>query len=49
MINMNKMSSEVYNISQKQMDVVEALKKASADLKEKMAELSEALALVKLL
>ncbi len=40
-------SSEVYNISQKQMDVVEALKKASADLKEKMAELSEALALFK--
>ena len=40
-------SSEVYNISQKQMDVVEALKKASTELKEKMAELEEALDLFK--
>lgn len=36
-------SSEVYNISQKQMEVVEALKRASEELKEKMAELEEAL------
>ena len=40
-------SGEVYNISQKQMDVVEALKKASTELKEKMAELEEALDLFK--
>ncbi len=40
-------SSEVYNISQKQMDVVEALKKASTELKEKMTELEEALDLFK--
>ena len=40
-------SSEVYNISQKQMDVVEALKKDSTELKEKMAELEEALDLFK--
>ncbi|HBA68755.1 MAG TPA: hypothetical protein DCZ40_05280 [Lachnospiraceae bacterium] len=36
-------SGEVYNISQKQMDVVEALKQASVELKKKMAELEEAL------
>lgn len=36
-------SGEVYNISQKQMDVVEALKTASTELKEKMAELEKAL------
>lgn len=36
-------SGEVYNISQKQMDVVESLKRASAELKAKMAELEGAL------
>lgn len=40
-------SGEVYNISQKQMDVVESLKLASAELKAKMAELEEALAAFK--
>ena len=40
-------SGEVFNISQKQMDVVESLKQASAELKEKMAELEGALAAFK--
>lgn len=40
-------SGEVYNISQKQMDVVESLKQASAELKAKMAELEGALAVFK--
>lgn len=40
-------SGEVYNISQKQMDVVESLKQASAELKAKMAELESALAAFK--
>lgn len=41
-------SGDVYNISREQMEVVESLKRASSDLKEKMIELENALAVFKI-